>query len=129
MVPLENRTNGMKKLVFLLCAGLLLMACKHVNEQPMAEFSSETMEQGAMLVDVRTPEEFGAGHLEGAVNIDWFDPDFAAHWDGVDRDRPVYVYCKLGGRSAKAAAVLDSLGFKRVMNLSGGYDAYLQATE
>lgn len=129
MVPLENRTNGMKKRVFLLLAGLLLMACKHGNEQPMAEFSSESMEQGAMLVDVRTPEEYGAGHLEGAVNIDWFDPDFAAQWDGVDRDRPVYVYCKLGGRSAKAAAVLDSLGFKRVVNLSGGYDAYLQANE
>lgn len=119
----------MKKLTMLLLAGVMFSGCAQQRDQPMSEFSPDVMEQGAMLVDVRTPEEFGQGHLEGAVNIDWFDPAFARQWENVDRDRPVYVYCKVGGRSSKAATLLDSLGFKHVVNLSGGYDAYLKSRE
>lgn len=74
-----------------------------------------------VLVDVRTPKEFEAGHLDNAVNINWFDDDFAAQFHNMSREKTFYVYCKKGGRSAKAAKVLDSLGFK-VVDLTGGYD-------
>lgn len=80
--------------------------------------------QKMLLVDVRTSEEFLQGHIPGAKNIDWFSKDFSAAFKGMKKRQKIYVYCRSGKRSAKAAALLDSLGFKRVVNLLGGYKAY-----
>jgi rhodanese-related sulfurtransferase len=80
--------------------------------------------QKMLLVDVRTSEEFLQGHIPGATNIDWFSKDFSAAFKGMKKRQKIYVYCRSGKRSAKAAALLDSLGFKRVVNLLGGYKAY-----
>lgn len=80
--------------------------------------------QKMLLVDVRTSEEFLEGHIPGAKNIDWFSKDFSATFKGMKKRQKIYVYCRSGKRSAKAAALLDSLGFKRVVNLLGGYKAY-----
>ncbi len=117
----------MRRYLIPLISALLLYACGQAQDMPITDFSAETLKEGALLVDVRTPEEFGQGHLEGALNIDWFAPDFASRWEGIDKDKTIYVYCKVGGRSAKAAQKLDSLGFRHVVNLTGGYDAYLAA--
>lgn len=117
----------MKTILSALLAALLLVACGRAQDMPITEFSANSMEKGALLVDVRTPEEFGQGHLEGALNIDWFSPDFASRWEQIDKDRPVYLYCKVGGRSGQAAEKLQSMGFRHVVNLTGGYDAYLEA--
>jgi len=117
----------MKKLLITLMTALLLVACGQSQDMPITEFSASNLEHGAVLVDVRTPEEFGEGHLEGALNIDWFSPDFDAQWGSVDKDKTVYVYCKVGGRSAKAQEKLKAMGYSHVVNLTGGYDAYLAA--
>ena len=58
------------------------------------------------------------------MNIDWMSWEFVRKWDTIDKDRKVYVYCQAGVRSAKAAQVLDSLGFQ-VIDLTGGYAEYL----
>ncbi|CAM4213360.1 rhodanese-like domain-containing protein [Zobellia nedashkovskayae] len=100
------------------------LGCVQSNGKHITEFSQNDIESG-ILMDVRTPEEFSEGHLDNAVNIDWFEADFIKNVDTIDRARPVYVYCKMGGRSAKAAYVLDSLGFDKVVNLEGGYDAFI----
>ncbi len=96
-----------------------------------AQFRSKPMSNNVLskakkfvLVDVRTAEEFKEGHISGAENIDWFSPDFNAAFKGVKRRQKIYVYCRSGKRSAQAAARLDSLGFKRVVNLLGGYKAF-----
>ena len=117
----------MKRYLIPLISALLLMACGKAQDLPITDLPEDALKEGAMLVDVRTPEEFGEGHLEGALNIDWYEPDFASRWEGVDKDKTIYVYCKVGGRSAQAAQLLDSLGFRHVVNLTGGYDAYLAA--
>ena len=117
----------MKKLLITLIAAILLVACGQSQDMPITDFTSGKIEEGAVLVDVRTPEEFGEGHLEGALNIDWFSPEFDAQWASFDKDKPVYVYCKVGGRSAKAKEKLRAMGFSHVVNLTGGYDAYLAA--
>ena len=93
---------------------------------PITEFSSDNMEANAILVDVRTPEEFEEGHLPGAINIDWLAADFKSHWAEIGPSKKVYVYCQKGGRSARAAAALDSLGFE-VIDLTGGYEAFAAA--
>ena len=100
----------------------LAAGCENTNTMPITEFSQEGLEEYS-LIDVRTPEEFEAGHLENAVNINWYNTDFVDQLKVVPKDHTLYVYCKVGGRSAKAAALLDSLGYKAI-DLTGGYDAF-----
>ena len=73
------------------------------------------------LVDVRTPGEVAGGRLEGAVNIDWKNSNFEAEIKKLDTSRPMFVYCAVGGRSARAARKMSELGFPKVVDMSGGY--------
>lgn len=75
----------------------------------------------AQLLDVRTPEEYGEGHLANASNIDYKSPDFKEKIAKLDKNKPVYVYCLAGGRSAAAATVLHENGFSEVYDMKGGY--------
>lgn len=80
-------------------------------------------EKDAQLIDVRTSMEFKAGHIGNAQNIDFLQRDtFKTKIEKLDRDKPVYLYCKMGGRSHKAAILLQEMGFKKVYDYSGGYD-------
>ncbi|MCX2720718.1 rhodanese-like domain-containing protein [Lentiprolixibacter aurantiacus] len=117
----------MKRLLILFFIGGLLISCSEKRQMPITELTSSDLEN-AVLLDVRTPEEFAEGHLEGAVNMDWYQADFTSRLEAVDRGEKVYVYCKRGGRSAEAAQLLDSLGYK-VIDLTGGYDAWLEAKD
>ncbi|SDD86905.1 thioredoxin domain-containing protein [Niabella drilacis] len=72
------------------------------------------------ILDVRTPDEYTAGHIAGAVNINWLDSSFSRKALLLPKELPVYVYCLSGGRSAKAAAYLRSKGFKQVYEMEGG---------
>lgn len=76
------------------------------------------------VVDVRTPEEYQSGHIAMAENINLYDADFTSKLNQLDKQQPVFVYCKVGGRSAKAAKALHDLGFTRVYDLDGGIMAW-----
>lgn len=112
----------MKLFFSLLFVLLLNLGCAQSKAKHITEFSQNDIENG-ILIDVRTPEEFDAGHLDNALNVNWFDSDFTKQMEGIDKDQPIYIYCKKGGRSAKAANLLDSLGYQNVIDLEGGYDA------
>jgi rhodanese-related sulfurtransferase len=74
------------------------------------------------LIDVRTSEEFNAGHIEGAINIDFKNEEvFYQSFQRLDKKNPVYVYCKSGNRSKKSADKLLEMGFSKVYDLKGGY--------
>ena len=73
-----------------------------------------------MLLDVRRPDEFAAGHLPGAVNLEVTAPDFGQRVAALDKTKPTFVYCRSGARSVKAAAQLTTAGFAQVSNLLGG---------
>ncbi len=93
-----------------------------------AEFSTRLgATAGATLLDVRTPGEFAKGHLARAVNVDWSARDFDRRVAGLDRTKPVFVYCLTGSRSAEAARRLASAGFPRVFDLAGGILAWRAA--
>jgi thioredoxin len=81
----------------------------------------------AQLIDVRTEDEFNGGHIKNAKNIDWNGNDFDAQLTSLDKTKPLLVYCLSGGRSKKAAAKLNELGFKEVLELDGGYLAWSKA--
>jgi len=72
------------------------------------------------LLDVRTPEEYAVEHLENASNVNWNGDDFVSKVEKLDKSQPVFVYCKVGGRSSQAADKLAELGFAAIYNLDGG---------
>ncbi len=78
---------------------------------------------GALVVDVREPHEWAAGHIHGAVHrpLGGLDPD------ELPRDRPVLTICRSGGRSSSAARALAEAGHRDVVNLSGGLTAWARA--
>ncbi len=76
------------------------------------------------LLDVRTVGEFEGGHIKDAVNIDINSDGFEAAVAKLDTAKPVYVYCLSGGRSLRAAEVLQGMGFKTIYNLDGGISAW-----
>ena len=83
-------------------------------------FKSEIEGKKIQLVDVRTPKEYVQGHIENSENINVFDNNFMAQMAKYKKDQPVYVYCRSGGRSMKAAGKLKAAGYN-VVNLNGGF--------
>ena len=85
-------------------------------------FNQQITAAEVQLIDVRTPEEFEAGHIPRAININILDrEDFRAQVDCLDKDQPIYLYCKMGGRSKRAAEELEQMGFAQLYDLRGGY--------
>lgn len=89
-----------------------------------AEYYKQITAEEVQLIDVRTPEEFEAGHIEGAKNIDFFSEEFPAAFEKLDRTKPLYIYCRSGNRSQKAAAKLSEMGFVTIIDLEGGFKAW-----
>lgn len=86
-------------------------------------FKSAIATPGVQLIDVRTANEYSSGHIAKAQNIDYFKTsEFTTKVNKLDKDTPVYLYCRSGNRSQRAAAKLDSLGFKIIFDLEDGYN-------
>jgi rhodanese-related sulfurtransferase len=75
-----------------------------------------------VLVDVRRPEEYEDGHIEGAININFLDPAvFEAQFSKMDTTQTLMIYCRSGSRSRRSAEKLREMGFKKIYDLEGGY--------
>lgn len=87
-------------------------------------------QKNVVVLDVRTPDEYKNGHLANAVNINLYDPDFRTKLARLDKSKTYVVHCAAGlenGRSRKATAAMDSLGFRQIKHLNGGFNAWQQA--
>jgi len=76
------------------------------------------------LIDVRTPSEYAAGHMDEAVNIDFKNGNFKAEISKLDLNKPTMIYCHGGGRSAAALKQMKEIGFKHVLELEGGFSKW-----
>ncbi len=76
--------------------------------------------EDVQVVDVRTASEFEAIHVKSAQNIDFNSPTFDKDIQKLDKSKPVVLYCKGGGRSAKCAKKLKDAGFEKIYDLEGG---------
>lgn len=122
-----HQTHIMKsKILSILFITFLLISCQGQTSKTIETIDSKTYSEklsateNAQLLDVRTPEEYAVEHLENASNVNWNGDDFTAKVEKLDKSKPVFVYCKVGGRSGQAANKLAELGFKEIYNLEGG---------
>jgi rhodanese-related sulfurtransferase len=118
------------KLTLLLFFTVLNIACNHGQSSKSTEklgdvsvlapavFQEKSMNQ--TIIDVRTPAEFSSGYIEGAINIDFFSDDFLAQIGKLNKNETLFIYCRSGNRSSKAAQKIRDLGFKEIVDLQGG---------
>ncbi|WP_238320857.1 rhodanese-like domain-containing protein [Neotamlana nanhaiensis] len=116
----------MKHFIVIMSIFSFLFGCsqqpKSVTVLDKSEFKSAMSSNNVQLVDVRTAVEYKSGHINNAINIDVFNHSkFIEAFNKLDKNKAVFVYCRSGKRSNKAAKKLDSLGFKTIYDLKGGY--------
>lgn len=117
--------------LFLLALVLFSAACSQTpvssQQQDANTFYQNTNGTDVQIIDVRTPEEFAGGYIKGAVNVDYQNDGFNSQVATLDKNKPTYVYCLSGKRSADAANYMRKQGFKSVVELQGGILAYRNA--
>lgn len=97
-------------------------AAGEIISVPSAEFNSVLSQtQNPQLLDVRTPEEHAAGSIPNATLNNVNDAAFVSNVANLDKNQPVFVYCRSGARSMKAAGILKEQGFTKIYNLQGGF--------
>ena len=120
----------MKAFISLIIAGVLAVVSQAADEvakdQPIKiEQAAAKIEAGVQLLDVRTKEEWAEGHLKGAKWVPLAEEGFVEKAKAVlDPKKPVVVYCRSGGRSAKATKQLRDAGFTTVHDMAGGIVAW-----
>lgn len=111
----------MKKIIILSCMLFLICSCGKEETPTVQKVDCASMEEmvnnGAILIDVRTSEEFKLGHLDSAANMDVENIATLLPETIEDKDVNIILYCKSGTRSAKAANTLIELGYKNVYDL------------
>lgn len=115
----------MKKVFFIFIMMYSFSSCAQETKQHQLisqEEFAKILTKEIQLLDVRTPQEYQQGYIKGAVLINFFDPDFVTKVSTrFDKNKPLYIYCAVGGRSNKAAKKLISVGFESVYDLKGGF--------
>ena len=84
------------------------------------EFKTKIEEGGYELIDLRTPEEFNSGHLEGASNIDFTHPDFHSLLEDMDKNKKYLLYCRTGNKSGQTLEMMQERDFTESYNMIGG---------
>jgi rhodanese-related sulfurtransferase len=119
----------MKKILILMFSLSSLLGCKSESKAmvqivSVAEFKEGLSNNEVQLIDVRTPKEYNDGHIENARLIDFLSEYFKIKIQELDKEKPIYLYCRSGGRSGKASKVMEEFGFKEIVDLEGGYMAW-----
>ena len=114
--------------VLILFLGIGLQACQSQKAPELldpVDFSELiTYDLNAIVLDVRTPEEYSEGHIPRAKNMDFYAEDFEQQIEKLDKDKYYFLYCAVGGRSGEAAAMMHKKGFAKVHDLKGGIDSW-----
>jgi len=128
----------MKKIIILLTAILSVIQLSSCSESETIDSKNSKFEaltakeyrkiiietESPQIIDVRTPQEFNSNSITGAVNINIYDSNFDAKIQELDKDRPVFLYCRSGSRSNKASNKLAEMGFTEVYDLKGGITSW-----
>ena len=124
----------MKRALYLAVLFISLISCQAQQKEGTelinpTEFAQKIEIEKGQIIDVRTPKEYKSGYIDGAVNIHLYGRDFGERIDKLDKNETVYVYCKAGGRSTEAVEIMQEKGFKHIVELDGGMDAWNEAAK
>ncbi len=119
----------MKSITAALLSFFLLNASLNaaIEQATPSEFAALIEKGNTVLVDVRTPAETKQEKLAGALEFDFLADDFAQQIESLPKDKTVLLYCRSGNRSGKAAKLLESKGYQKLVNLDGGIKAWKAA--
>ena len=120
-----NILKFMNKLVILTIL-FLLFSCHNSSDISFKNFDIVNLAESSygdefIVLDVRTSQERANGFLANSTHIDFYDEAFIDKLNLLDKTKPIYVYCMVGGRSSKAANKIVKSGFNEVYNLNGGF--------
>lgn len=115
----------MLRYVFIITFSSTIFSCTLFNNESINQMNSDELVEfvelnDAILLDVRTNDEFNSGHIENSLNIDYFSDEFYINVDKLDKNIPIILYCRSGRRSGLSANKIKKLGFKEIYNLEGG---------
>ena len=82
------------------------------------EFKAKSVNQ--TIIDIRTPQEFSQGHIDGAININYYDSNFMDQIAKYDKNQPLFIYCRSGNRTSPASKKIADFGFTQIYDLEGG---------
>jgi rhodanese-related sulfurtransferase len=116
----------MKRLILVLLLAPVMVFAQQKQTLPAKEFKTKLSDKNAVLIDVRSPEEFKEGHLDKAVNKNVKDSDFESYCTKLDKGKTYLVYCLAGKRSHTAAEEMRKKGLK-VYELEGGINSWNDA--
>lgn len=95
---------------------------RYVNAQQAQDMLGSNPD--IIVLDVRTSAEHRRGHIEGAVQLNYFSLNFRKKLRALERNAPYLIHCKSGHRSARTIKLMQDEGFTDIIHLNGGYDAY-----
>jgi rhodanese-related sulfurtransferase len=128
MMKMQNQRQF--PLIVLMTVMSLFAQAQSVKKLDPQNFDIKLKEtKEAILIDVRTPDEYAQGHLANALSIDIYANDFKSRLSKLDKTKPVFVYCKAGSRSGSAVDIMEDLGFKEIYDLSGGIISWQKANK
>ena len=109
----------------LVVAFSIIFSCSLINSESINQMNSDELIEfielnDAILVDVRTEDEYNSGYIESSLNIDYFSNEFSVNADKLDKTIPIILYCRSGKRSSMSASKISKLGFNEIYNLKGG---------
>lgn len=112
--------------IFVAILSFFVLSCNGQNSKDSKTIDAKAFSEkiaatpNPQILDVRTPEEFSTDHLDQAVNVNWLGDNFVSGAKKIDKTKPVFVYCKSGGRSQSAVEKLEELGFTDIYQMQGG---------
>jgi len=127
-----NRTSSFAKRIAQTLTAACCLTCAVAAEDGATTINAKESQKliatkKVVVLDIRTPEEFAAGHIAGATNINFNSPDFAKAISGLDTNKTYLVHCASGKRSSQALPVFKKLKFPSLYQLDGGIKAWEKA--
>ena len=101
----------------------VIQALEYNFHLPTDVFLSRIKEPNMTIIDIRTPEEYASGHIDGSINIDFYASDFTEQLKKLNKSDAYSIYCRSGSRSGKALSIMQNLGFTNTADLQGGYSS------